>query len=148
MNYPYAGYYQPIQQIPQQIPQQTIPQPMPQTMPQQSITSSGVIWITNEDTVRNYAVAPGGSVLFMHENEPYMYMKSADQFGKATIKKSRLVDESESHDKKVDLTEYIKREEIDSIITDKIQKEIEKKMSEISFKPTKATKKVVVEEEE
>lgn len=146
MNYPY--YYQPMQPLPQQIPQQ-MPQQMPQiTQPQQTITSSGVIWVTSEDTVRNYAVAPGGSVLFMHENEPYMYMKSADQFGKATIKKSRLVDESESQERKADLSEYIKREEIENLITDKIQKEIEKKMSEISFKPTKTTKKTVVVDEE
>ena len=43
------------------------------------------------------------------------------------------------------LKDFIKREELDNLISDRIREEIEKKMSEISFKPTK-TKKPVEEE--
>lgn len=143
MNYPYL--YPQYAQIPQQY--QQMPQQLPQQMPQPQIQQSGIVWVTSEDTVRNYPIAPGGSVLFMHENEPYMYMKSADQLGKTSIKKSRLVDETESHENKADLKDYIKREELEELITDRIQKEIEKRISELSFKPTKS-KKVVSEEEE
>jgi hypothetical protein len=60
--------------------------------------------------------------------------------------KKRLVDESDSNDNKVDLSEYIRREEIDNLIDDKIQKEVEKRVSQISFKPTRQ-KKVVDDED-
>lgn len=142
MNYPYM-YPQYVQQVP---PMPQVQQPQIQQQPQQ-MASSGIVWVTSEDTVRNYPIAPGGTVLFMHENEPYMYMKSADQLGRTTFIKKRLVDETDSNDSKIDLKEYIKREEIEELITDKIQKEIEKRISELSFKPTK-TRKTVVEEEE
>lgn len=133
----YPQYQQPIQP--------TIQPTVPSTMQTQQ---TPIVWVTTEDSVRNYPVAPGGSVLFMHENEPYMYMKSADQLGKANIIKKRLVDESETKDKPIDLTEYIKREEIENIIFDAVRNEVEKRMSEISFKPTKARKPVIVDEED
>lgn len=120
--------------------------PIPQTYQQPSgAVQTPIVWITSEDAVRNYPVSPGGSVLFMNETEPYMYMKSADQLGKSTIIKKRLVDETEP--KENNLKDYIKREEIESIIQDAVKQEVEKRMSEISFKPTKR-KPVVVDEED
>jgi hypothetical protein len=74
-------------------------------------------------------------------------MKTVDQLGKTTFIKKRLVDESDTSENKIDLTEYIKREELENLITDKIQKEVEKRVSQISFKPTKK-KTVVVEDDE
>ena len=132
VNYPSPYYYPQFQQNIQ-----------PQVQPYQT-QQTPIIWIASEDTVKNYPVAPGGSVLFMHENEPYMYMKCADQLGKATIIKKRLVDESEN---KEDLSDYIKREELENIIYDTVRNEVEKRMSEISFKPTKK-KQVIVDEED
>ena len=72
-------------------------------------------------------------------------MKSADSFGKSTIIKKKLVDETP--ETKTDFADFIKREEIEDIISKRVREEVEKRMSEISFKPTKQ-KKVVVEEEE
>ena len=83
----------------------------------------------------------------MNQSEPYLYMKSVDQLGKTTFLKKRLVDESDNQDSKVNLNEYIRREELEDLISDKIQHEVEKKMSEISFKPTKARKQVIIDED-
>lgn len=138
--YPYNNYGYPMQQQYQQMP--NIPQtqvPATQQTP--------IVWVRSEETVFNYPVAPGGSVLFMHETEPYMYMKSADQLGKSSIIKKRLVDETEEKENKIDLKDYIKREEVENIIQDAVRNEVEKRMSEISFKPTKR-KPVIVDEEE
>jgi hypothetical protein len=73
-------------------------------------------------------------------------MKSVDQLGKSTFIKKRLVDESDNNKNQIDLSAYIKREEIENIITDKIQKEVDKRVSQLSFKPTK--KKVILEDDE
>lgn len=127
MNYNYPYNYQ-FQQM---------PTAYQQYQQQPSIPQTPIVWVSSEDVVRNYPIAPGGSVLFMNENEPYMYMKTADQLGKASIIKKRLVDETDEKESKVDLKEYIKREEIENLIQDAVKNEVEKRMSEISFKPTK-----------
>lgn len=140
--YPYNYLYPQMPQMPQM--------QMPSYQQQQAssnVTQTPIVWVTSEDTVRNYPVAPGGSVLFMNENEPYMYMKSADQLGKSTIIKKRLVDETDEKDSRIDLKDYIKKEEIENIIFDAVRSEVDKRMSEISFKPTKK-KPVVVDEED
>ena len=73
----------------------------------------------------------------MNQVEDYLYAKSVDQLGKVTFIKKRLVDESDSQENKVDLKDYIRREELEDLITDKIQREVEKRVSQISFKPTR-----------
>lgn len=139
--YQYPSYQNYPQYQPYQMPQN---QPMPSQSVQQPQTNA-IIWVTSEDAVKNYPIAPGGSGFFMNENEPYLYMKSADSFGKSTIIKKKLVDETP--ETKTDFADFIKREEIEDIISKRVREEVEKRMSEISFKPTKQ-KKVVVEEEE
>lgn len=144
-NYPYQQlslFQQPNYQQP------TYPQPNYQQTYQATttpMTQTSIVWVTSEDYARQYPVAPNGTVYFMNENEPYFYAKSADAMGKPTFRKSRLVDESE-HTENVNLTEYIKREEIDNIISNAVQKEVERRISEISFKPTRKQKVVDVEE--
>lgn len=136
-NYPqYQPYQQPIQQ-PMQQPQ--IQQQVQQTIPQQIL-----VWVQSEDEATKYPLQAGQSLFLMNQNDSYLYMKSVDQLGKPTFIKKRLVDETDNTDK-VDMSEYIRREEVDNLISDKIQKEVEKRMSQISFKPTR--KKVVEEEE-
>lgn len=133
-NYPqYQPYQQPIQQ--------NIQQPVTQAIPQQIMT-----WVQNEEEAAKYPLAAGQSMFLMNQNDSYLYMKSVDQLGKTTFIKKRLVDESDNHDKPMDLSEYIRREEIDSLIDDKIQKEVEKRVSQISFKPTRQ-KKIIDEED-
>lgn len=132
-NYPqYQPYQQPIQQTPQ-IQQSVLPQQI-------------VAWVQSEEEAVKYPLSAGQSIFLMNQNDSYLYMKSIDQLGKPTFIKKRLVDESDSQDKSVDLSEYIRREEIDSLIDNKIQKEVERRVSQISFKPTK-TKKAIEEEE-
>ena len=83
----------------------------------------------------------------MNQSDDYLYLKSVDQLGKTTFIKKRLVDETETRENKVDLTGYIRKDEIESLIDSKIQAEVEKRVSEISFKPTKARRKPDIEEE-
>ena len=139
--YPYQSYpqYQPYQI--QQPMQQNIQQPVQSVQPQQILA-----WVQSEEEAVKYPLAAGQSLFLMNQNDSYLYMKSVDQLGKTTFMKKRLVDETDNNDKKPDLSEYIRREEIDSLIDDKIQKEVEKRVSQISFKPTRQ-KKIIDEED-
>lgn len=135
----YGNYYPnyPYQQYPMQQP---ITQPVQQ--PQNQILA----WIKDEKEAIDFPLSAGQSIFLMSQTEPYLYMKSIDQLGKPTFLKKRLVDESENQEK-IDLKDYIRKEEIEDLITDIIQREVEKRMSEISFKPTKSRKPVVIDED-
>jgi len=130
-NYPnYPMYYQNYPNYQQQMPQPIQPS-MP--MPQQNQI---LAWVQSEDDGVNFPLNAGQSIFLMNQREPYLYMKSVDQLGKVTFVKKRLVDEGGNEDKP-DLTGYIKREELENLISDIIQREVEKRISEISFKPSK-----------
>lgn len=117
----------------------------PMQMPQTSVPNQILAWVQSEDEALKYPLSAGQSIFLMNQNEPYLYMKCVDQLGKASFVKKRLLDESEKQE--TDLTEYVRKEEIDNIILDLVQKEVERRMSQISFKPTRK-KTVVVDEDD
>lgn len=132
-NYPtYPQYQQPIQQV--------VQQPITQPQTQQNIS---LFLVQTEDEARNYPTGINTSNFFMNENQNYLYIKSVDSAGKTLFVKKKLEDEGDSQETQ---SEYVKKEEIEEIISDRIQKEVEKRFSEISFKPTKK-KTVVVDED-
>ena len=145
----YPSYYKPT--YPNYQPQQTqqpvqISQPVQQTCQQYSANQI-LAWVQSEEEAKNFPLLTNQSIFLMSQKDPYLYMKSVDQLGKTTFIKKILVDESENEETKIDLKEYIRREEIEDLITDKIQKEVEKRVSQISFKPTRK-KTVVVDDDE
>ncbi len=115
--------------------QQQMQQPI-QPSPPQPIQNQILAWVKNEEEGVNFPLNVGQSIFLMNQSQPYLYLKTCDQLGKVTFIKKRLVDEG-GNENKPDLTNYIKREELENLITDRIQKEIDKKFSEISFKPAK-----------
>ncbi len=142
----YGNYYSNYPQ--QQQYQQPIMMQQPVTQPVQAVSNQILAWVQSEDEAINFPLNAGQSIFLMNQRDPYLYMKSVDQLGKSTFLKKRLVDESDNREPTVDLSEYIRREEIENLISDKIQREVEKRVSEISFKPTKTKKQVIVDEED
>lgn len=137
------NYYQSYPNYQQQYPQpMQIQQPIVQ--PQNQILA----WIKDEKEALDYPLSAGQSIFLITRDETYLYGKSCDQLGKTTFIKKRLVDETERKENdSVNNKNYVLREELEDIITDRIQREVEKKMSEFSFKPTKAKKPVIIDEE-
>ena len=131
----YPQYYQNYPTIPYQQPIPVSP-PVVQNMPNQILG-----WVQSEEEAIKYPLSAGQSIFLMNQNDDYMYMKSVDQLGKTTFIKKRLVDESDNQEKGVDLSGYIRREELASMIVGIVQKEVEKRVSEISFKATKTKRK-------
>ena len=137
VNYPtYPQYFPNYQTYPQY--QQPIQQPI-----QQNTQNQILAWVQTEDEAVNYPLNAGQSIFLMSQKEPYLYMKSVDQLGKSTFMKKRLVDES---DNKQELLDYVRKEEVENMILDIVQKEVERRVSQISFKPTR--KKVIDIEED
>ncbi len=136
---PYGNYYQNYPNYQQQVQQPVQQMPQPIQVPNQILA-----WVKDENEAVNFPLNIGQSIFLMNQTEPYLYSKSVDQLGKVTFVKKRLVDEGGNKEEE-QLKDFIKREELDNLISDRIREEIEKKMSEISFKPTK-TKKPIEEE--
>ena len=121
-------------------------QPYPQTViqqPTQTIQNQILVWVQSEEEAVKYPLTTGQSIFLMNQNENYLYMKSVDQLGKTTFIKKKLLDETErnTNEKEIDLTPYIRKEEVEVMIRDIIQKEVEKRVSEMSFKATRTKKK-------
>lgn len=147
VNYP--NYYQNYPNYQQQYQQPIQPvQPVMQQPIAQQPTQQILAWVQSEEEGINFPLNAGQSIFLMNQKEPYLYMKSVDQLGKSTFIKKRLVDESDNQEPKIDLSQYIRKEELENLITNKIQKEVEKKISELSFKPTKTKKTIVVDDED
>ena len=62
---------------------------------QQQTQQTGFVSIRSEQEARNYPIAPGSSVIFKNENEPYIYTKTMgfSQLDMPTFDKYRLVKE-------------------------------------------------------
>lgn len=66
-----------------------------QTAPQNQIQNGGFVSVRSEQEAFNYPVAPGNSITFKDEGQPYVYVKTMgfNQMEPPAFKKYRLVEE-------------------------------------------------------
>lgn len=90
---PYTPYnpYQPMYQQ----PFQQVTQPVAQQQTPQTIQNGGFVSVRSEMEARSYPVAPGNSITFKNENEPYVYVKTKgfSQLEEPVFERFRLVRE-------------------------------------------------------
>lgn len=122
MAYNYPNYYYPNQNLQQNIQ----PQMQTQINQNQSI-QSGFVSVRNEEDARNYPVAPGNSITFMSETEPYVYTKTMgfNQLDRPSFKKYKLVEEPNS------VQIQAENEKVDNLSSEKEKAEFERIWSEI-----------------
>lgn len=101
-------------------------------------------WVQGEAGAKAFMVAPGNSVLLMDSENPVIYMKSTDINGRPLpMKTYDLIERQERHtpaQPDVDFGSFVKRDELTDAISAMVEKEVSKKLSEISFKPSKNSK--------
>lgn len=139
MAYYSAGYgmYPNMQQVP---------------VPSTQTASSTLIWVQGEAGAKSYPVAPGNRVALFDSENPVVYVKEVDMYGKPLeMKIFDLVErtpqsESKAKEPKIDLSNYITRDEMIASIASAVSQEVEKAISEISLKPTSSKKKKEVDE--
>ena len=138
---PYPQYYPTSYP---QYQQQILPSSQPMQQQQNQVLFA---WVQSEEEGTKFPLSAGQSIFLMNQNDDYLYMKSIDQLGKMTFIKKRLIDETDDKESKIDLSGYIRKDELETLICEKIQEEVERRVSEISFKPTKAKRKYDIEED-
>lgn len=129
---------------PRQVPQQqAYAAPMPQqgypVMPQPKISEfvqgelGATIFPINYPNQEAYLIDT--------DNPEIIYRKGRDANGKLTpIVKYRLTP-IEDKKEEIDMKEYVKSDELLDLVSDLVQNEVEKRLSEISFKPSSEDKK-------
>jgi hypothetical protein len=151
----YSGLYQPI---PQPVPQMQVPvvqQPVQQPVqaPQPEIRQNGFIRVKDEAEVDAYPIAPGNSVTFIHETEPFVFVKTLgfSQFDRPVKEKYRLVKETPDEPNKADFgadkesvsptAEYAKAADVA-----KLARDVEALRVSVKTLNERKTRKVVTEE--
>lgn len=96
----YQPYYNPYLQnaMQNQMMSQMMQNQMQGTQQQQTIQQSGFVLVQSEQEARAYPVAPGNSITFKDESQPYCYVKTMgfNQLDRPTFERYRLVKEDET----------------------------------------------------
>lgn len=153
----YNSFYQPMQPVPQMpVMQQPVPQPVqqqPVQAPQPEIRQNGFIRVKDEAEVDAYPIAPGNSVTFIHETQPFVYVKTLgfSQFDHPVKEKYRLVKETPDEPNKADFgadkesasekVEYAKSADVA-----KLARDVEALRVSVKTLNERKTRKVVTEE--
>ena len=141
---PYAGTGYAPYQNPNQF---TVPPPQ-----QTPTVNNSFIWVQGEAGAKSYPVAPGNRVALFDSENPVVYIKEVDFYGKPLeMKIFDMIErtakpEVEPESPKIDLSNYITRDEMIESVGAAVSKEVEKAISEISLKPTSSKKKKEVDE--
>ena len=112
---------------------------------QQAIPAQNVNWIqvSGIDGAKNQIVQPGQTVWMMDNNEPYFYVKSADNVGSCTFRIFQFAEVQEvapeqPEQPQIDLSQYVQRGEFEQL-----KALIEQLTNEQEKQPVKANKEVV-----
>lgn len=91
-----------------------------QQVQQQPQATSGIIWVSGLSEAQMYPVAPNNAVALWEQSGKVIYLKSADQTGKPTMKVYDLVERTQSGSEPspaqdVKTIEYVSKEELSRI---------------------------------
>ena len=102
-----------------------------------------VDYVQGELAATIYPVAYGQKVILLDMDDPdRIFRKSRDASGKVTpLEKCRIIPEEDKVTSEINLKEYVKTDDILDIVADAVSAEVEKRLSEISFKPTASDNK-------
>lgn len=115
-SYPYNQYVNPQMQTPVQ----------PQYPAQQNQVTH-VIWVQGSQAALSYQLAPLEKVFFMDCEEPVLYVREADQTGKPLpMETYDLVKHENAEAAPVDMSQYMKRSDIEQMIQEEINKRMPK----------------------
>ena len=134
----YPTYQQALQQQLMQA-QQTMPQQQPIMSQPQELPIQGIKFLT-ADEIRAYIVMPNTKEMLIDMAGGLAYIKSADAMGQSSVKTYKFEETTEQSanaassgklEPKIDLTNYVQKEDLESLsksLTDKLSK-LEKKIN-------------------
>lgn len=80
--------------------------------------SIGINWVQGIEGAKSFIIQPNEKVLLMDSEDDRLFIKSCDEIGKPSIRSFKLVEEVLENNEKVNMNEYVKKEEIQGMILD------------------------------
>lgn len=154
--YPGYSYPQPQTQAVGYSPAVQLPTQQMQNIPSAVVSaqpaSSNICWVQGEAAAYAYPVAPGNTMILMDSDNPVVYKKSTDEHGKPLpmdvydlIKREHTITSSAPV---IDLKDYVKKSDLEAYINERLERELDRRMSQLSFKPATRKKRIDEDEEE
>lgn len=110
----------------------------PVGQPMTNNQSSSFVWVQGEAGAKAYPVAAGNRVALFDSENPVVYLKATDAYGKPQdMEVYDLVKRQVVEEVKEPLKEFLTKDEIGKLV----KAEVDKAISEISLKPTSKKKK-------
>lgn len=93
--------------------------------------NNSIVWVQGEEAAKAYPIAPGNTVLLMDSENPVIYIKRADLSGRPMQMEiydmvRRDPKQTLNNEQMIDLSGYVKMEELDNLIEEKVKKFINK----------------------
>ena len=143
-------YYNPYAYYPQ-VPQTAPPVP-PVTAPTTPTPQIKLDTVSGKVGADVYNVNLGEEVILFDIDNPCVYKKSRSADNKLELLAFDLVPHIEQESQpimpEINLDEYVKKDAIDKMVADRVKKEVDKRLSEISFAPKSRRKSSEVDEDE
>lgn len=125
--------FQQQNQMQPQIPQLQQPNQMQQPM-------NEFVWVQGVNEATMYPLAPGHTIMMMDSNDLVLYMKTRESNGRYLpmdvydlvlrgTPQSQLQTQQPMQQPQVDLSEYVRRSDLDSIIAAKVQEAVDKALA-------------------
>ena len=138
--YPYGGYQPAPNYYPSPVPDQLAqlrqnqmlpsmqpPQPMPAN-PSGAPQNSGIIWVSGKQEADGYLVAPNSALALWDQNNPVIYLRSADGTGKPSTKVYDLVERTDTPAAQaapqMDMEQYVTWDKLDAYIAERMKKPV------------------------
>jgi hypothetical protein len=80
--------------------------------------SNGINWVQGVEGAKSFIIQPNEKVLLMDSEDDRLFVKMCDEIGKPSIRSFKLVEEVLESNEKVNMNEYVKKEEIQGMILD------------------------------
>ena len=90
--------------------------PTSQQPPNQPQSDNHFVWVQGKEGAKAYPVAPEKTVIFLDDQNPYIYRKVTDKLGKtAEFKVFKLVEEPDEAPAAPDVSSFVTKEEFDRL---------------------------------
>lgn len=146
-------YYNPYAYYPQPTAPQAVPAPTtPPVTPAPSVPQVRLDTVSGKVGADVYNVNVGEEVILFDIDNPCVYKKSRSADNKLELLTYDLTphieQESQSTVPEINLDAYVTKDAIEKMVTDRVKKEVDKRLSEISFAPKTRKKSVEVDDDE
>lgn len=88
-----------------------------QQMFQRPVLNNGINWVQGIEGAKAWQLAPNSNIIMLDsENDGMFYIKTSDSVGMCNLRRFKYEEITESAEKKIDLSDYVKKSELQDLL--------------------------------